>query len=87
MTPPNPLPSDPCQALAQAKQQMYAMISGGAVRAIETPQLGRVEYSQGSVADLQRTIDWLTGECAAASGDTTTAATQRRRPLSLEAWP
>lgn len=76
----------PCELLAQARQQMYLLASGQARVAVETPQLGRVEFSKGSIADLQRIIDGLAAECAASQGQTTTAS-GRRKPISIEAWP
>jgi hypothetical protein len=82
-TPPPPM--TPCEALAAAKQQMYLLAAGQAIVAVETPQLGRVEYSKGSVTDLQRVIDGLAAECAASLG--TTTGTGRRKPISIEAWP
>jgi hypothetical protein len=75
----------PCQALAQAKQQMMLLASGQAVVAIDTPQLGRVEYNRGSMADLQRLIDGLAADCAALTGNT--SAGMRRRPINIEAAP
>ena len=79
------LPTDPCQLLALARQQMFLLSSGQAVVAIETPELGRVEFSAGKTADLQRMIDGLAAECAAATGTVSTRG--RRRPISVEAWP
>jgi len=79
------VPLSPCEALIAAKQQMLLLASGQAVVSIDTPQLGRVEYSRGSIADLQRIIDGLAAECAAATG--TTTAGMRRRPINIEAAP
>jgi hypothetical protein len=79
----------PCQQLAAARAQMATLMTGGAVSAIETPQLGRVEYSEApNIADLQRYIDSLAAQCAAAGGDPGTGGmSMRRRPISIEAWP
>jgi hypothetical protein len=79
----------PCQQLAAARAQMTMLMSGGAIRSIETPQLGKLEYSNPpNVADLQRYIDMLAAQCAAAGGDPGTGgAAMRRRPISIEAWP
>jgi hypothetical protein len=74
----------PCEQLALARQQMLMLMSGRATVAVETPQLGRVEFSPGSVADLQRLIDTLAADCAVSQGQ---AAAPRRRPINIEAWP
>jgi hypothetical protein len=76
----------PCDLYQQALAQLTLLMSGKAVAAVETPQLGRVEFSAGNVADLQRLVDRLAGECIAAGG-TATAGAGRRRPISVEAWP
>jgi hypothetical protein len=76
----------PCEALAKAKAQMLLLASGQSLVSVETPQLGRVEFGRGSIADLQRLIDSLTGECAASLG-LNDGTSSRRRPLSMEAWP
>ena len=80
------LPTDPCALLALARQQMFLLMTGQSVVAIETPELGRVEFSAGKTADLQRVIDGLAAECAAAGGQAT-AGRGRRKPISVEAWP
>jgi hypothetical protein len=77
----------PCQQLAQAQAQMLLLAGGQSVVAIETPQLGRVEYGPGNVTDLQRLIDRLAAECAAAGGQVSGTSSGRRRPISVEAWP
>ena len=64
---------------------MLLYLSGQGVVAIETPQLGRVEYSKITIGDLQRLIDSLSVECAQASGQSTYG--MRRRPISMEACP
>ena len=79
-----PPPPTPCELLALAKQQMYALSSGQSVAEVETPQLGRVVYSKADMSQLQRIIDGLAAECAASLGTTTTG---RRKPISIEAWP
>lgn len=73
----------PCEVLAQAQAQMFLLMSGGATVAVETPQLGRVEFSPGSIGDLQRLIDLLKAQCAESQG----LAVARRRPISVEAVP
>jgi hypothetical protein len=82
---PPPSQTSPCILLAQAQQQMLLLMSGQAAVAIETPQLGRVEFSKGSIGDLQRLIDNLNVQCAALTGADTRYL--RRRPISIEAWP
>jgi hypothetical protein len=83
-------PFSPCDLLQQALQQYYALSSGSAVVAVETPQLGRVEYSaaKGNLGDLQRLIDGLAAACLACGG-TLPPGLQlgRRKPFSFEAWP
>jgi len=81
------LPTDPCAACAQAISQMYLMMAGQNVVSVETPQLGRVEYSKGSLADLQRLIDQLAAACIDAGGTPPPGYGARRRPISVEAWP
>jgi len=83
MKPKAPLPTDPCQLLQMAQQQMFLLLSGQAVVTLETPQLGRVEYSKADMAGLQRLIDNLTNQCNAQQGLTTSS----RKPFSFEAWP
>lgn len=86
-TPAPPTPLTPCELLALAQQQMIALMSGQALVAVDTPQLGRVEFSKGDVGQLQRLIDQLTAQCAAYNGDTTAVYMARRRPISIQAWP
>jgi hypothetical protein len=76
-----------CEQLALAQSQMILLMSGQATAAIETPQLGRVEFTKGDVGSLQRLIDQLTYQCALESGNYAMACRGRRRPISLEAWP
>lgn len=79
----------PCQQLAAARAQMALLVSGAAPTAIETPQLGRVEFYRpaDAIAQLQRYIDQLAAQCAAAGGDPGTSGGMRRRPISIQAWP
>ena len=84
---PGPKPIDACAALVQARAQMALLLSGQAVAAVDTPQLGRVEFTKGSAGELQRLIDTLAYQCAIQSGDYCAAARSRRRPISVEAWP
>jgi len=74
---------DPCTLLQMAKQAQY-LLAAGQTTVIETPSLGRVEFSEGSIGDLQRLIDGLERQCALANGNTNYP---RRRILSIEACP
>jgi hypothetical protein len=76
--------TDPCAVLADAKQKFYALITGGAVQTIETPLLGRVEFTAADKDVLARFIGEMQSRCDAASGTTTQL---KRRPISFEAWP
>jgi hypothetical protein len=76
--------TDPCAMLADAQQKYYALLTGGAVQIIETPLLGRVEFTPANADQLGRLIGALKDQCAAATGDTTQL---KRRPISFEAWP
>jgi len=75
--------TDPCVLLALAKAQMSLLLTGQAVREIETPGLGRVMFEAVSVGDMQRYIDLLTSQCNAQQGVTNGG----RKPFSFEAWP
>jgi len=79
------LPTDPCQLLAMANDAMFRLNTGTAVVAIETPQLGRVEYNKADTDQLQRLIDGLSAQCAAQSGGQVKSTA--RKPISFEAWP
>jgi hypothetical protein len=76
--------NDPCAMLAVAQQAMYLLAAGQQVTVIETPALGRTEFSQGSIGNLQRIIDGLQRQCAEANGITNYP---RRRVISIEACP
>lgn len=76
----------PCEQLALLQAQMQLLVSGQAVRAVDTPQLGRVEFSQASITDLQREIERLSALCAQQLG-LSDGTTIRRRPINIEAWP
>ena len=83
-----PVVSPPCALLQKALTQMGLLMSGKGVVAIETPQLGRVEFTQGNIGDLQRYIDQLAGQCVASGGALPPGYVyRRRRPLSIEACP
>ena len=84
MATPSPPATDPCTQLALAQAQLALLLAGQLPSAIETPQLGRVEFAKASVGDLQRAIDSLTAQC---NQQTTGKATGRRKPFSMEAWP
>lgn len=75
--------TDPCAMLADAQQKYYQLITGGAPQVIETPLLGRVEFTQANADQLGRFIGALQDQCARANGQ----ATLRRRPISFEACP
>lgn len=79
----------PCQQLADARAQLHLMVTGNAVSVIETPQLGRVEYSPAggmSIPELQRYIAQLAAQCRAAGGDPGTGY-YARGPISFEVNP
>jgi hypothetical protein len=76
---------DYCALLAAAQKQMGLLMSGQAVAAIETPLLGRVEYSKAEIGSLRLYIDQLTALCAAQNGQQCYGP--RRRPISFEACP
>jgi gpW len=93
-TVPSQLPlQTPAQALLKAQQQMFLLLTGQMPMSVETPQLGRVEYSQTSVQDLQRLIDYLNQQVAAGGGDvwvpvgSMTGNQGGRKPFSIMAWP
>jgi len=72
--------TDPCALLAQAQLQYLALVNGQAVVAVETPQLGRVEYNKADINQLRMVIDQLRGDCAASQG----MRVMRRRPISVD---
>jgi len=72
----------PEQMLALAQKQMALLLAGKAPSAIDTPQLGRVEFFPTDIGQLQQLINSLQMQV-----DPTSAWRYRRRPLSLEAWP
>jgi predicted Zn-dependent protease len=78
----SPLPN-PCTLLQDLQAQQYKLAAGQAIRAVDTPQLGRVEYSQGDPVALQRVIDSLAVQC----GATGTTAAKVRKPFSFFGWP
>jgi len=77
---------NPCEALKAAQLQLAAIATGRHVRVVETPQLGRVEYSTARVGDLQRVVEDLKRQCAEYMG-LSTAGYGARRPISVEAEP
>ena len=78
-----PAPSSPTEALlAAATAQMLRYVSGQAVVALETPQLGRVVYNETNIGQLQQMIDRLTLLVYPES-----ATAIRRRPISFEVGP
>lgn len=70
--------------LDQATQAYFNLLTGQLPLAVETPQLGRVQFADVSPADLQRLIDYLNG-IVAGNGDGTGASV--RKPFSFFAWP
>lgn len=70
------------ELLIAAKAQMARYAAGQAVVAIETPQLGKVVYSETNIAQLQALIDRLTVMLYPE-----TAYMIRRRPVSVEGCP
>jgi hypothetical protein len=72
--------SDPCALLADAQQKYYQLMTGGATQSIETPLLGRVEFTPANLDQLARYIDALKQQCAQATGQPTLT----RRPISFE---
>jgi len=88
MSTPAPPPFYACAALAIAQQQLNLMLSGQQPTAIETPNLGRVEFNKMSVGDLQRYVDSLTAQCNAQNAAANGCGTRPvRKPFSFEAWP
>lgn len=72
--------TDPCALLADAQQKYYQLVTGGATQSIETPLLGRVEFTPANLDQLGRFIGALQDQCARATGQ----ATLTRRPLSFD---
>jgi hypothetical protein len=68
--------------LIAARAQMLRYVSGTAVVALETPQLGRVVYNETNIGQLQQMIDRLTLLCYPEA-----SAAIRRKPISIEACP
>ena len=76
------------QALQNALGQLALFMGGQATVAVETPQLGRVEFNKTNIGDLQRLIQQLTDACAAAGGPLPAGCSGlRRRPISVQVWP
>lgn len=65
--------------------QLDAILSGGQIRSVETPQLGKVEYQPNSVSNLQRIIYGLQLQCLEYQGADTSS--MRRKPISMVAEP
>jgi hypothetical protein len=80
------LPTNPCERLAYLRNQQLLLATGQSVTAIETPELGRVEFSAASPANLDMEIARAAAECAALTG-TVSPGFGRRKPISIEAWP
>lgn len=85
----------PAEALLKARQQLFLLLSGQLPMSVETPQLGRVQYSAPSVTDMRQLIDYLQGQVAAGGGDVWVPAGQGsmggpstgRKPISFYARP
>jgi hypothetical protein len=86
----------PSWYLAQAQQQMFLLLTGQLPAAVETPQLGRVQFNPTSSADMQRMIDYLSGLVANGDvwpdpsnpmGSMTSGYTRGRKPFSFFLWP
>jgi len=75
--------NDPCALLADAQQKYYNLVAGGAVQMVETPMLGRVEYTAANIDALAALILDLQNQCEAINGSTRL----KRRPISFEARP
>jgi hypothetical protein len=78
------VPLTACEQLAILQAQQILIASGQAVQEIDTPQLGRVTFSQANMGDLQRLIDQYTAACARENGQPCASG---RKPISFEAWP
>ena len=79
-------PMTPCDRLAAAQARLDGLMLGQSVTEVETPQLGRVQFSVAgnSISDLQRYIAALQKECAAYMG---VAPPFARGPISIEVDP
>ena len=75
--------TDPCGLLVAMQAKYIELLSGGAPSVIETPLLGRVEFTPANADNLGRLIAELQSQCARASGQ----PTMGRRPISFEACP
>jgi uncharacterized protein YjdB len=85
---PPSMPSDPASLLTEAQRQLFLLLTGQLPQRIENPQLGAVQYTPTSAADLQRLIDYLQNLLAGnGSGSMTSGSTSVRKPFSFEAWP
>jgi len=75
----------PCDRLSLAQIRLDQMMSGRVVSEVETPQLGRVQFSgTADVSELQRYIETLKRDCAAYLG---IAPMRGRGPISIEVDP
>jgi hypothetical protein len=76
-------PLTPCDRLILAQLQLDAILSGKALRSVETPQLGKVEFAAISTNDLQRLVAMLQRQCDLYNGVTPVP----RGPISVEVCP
>jgi hypothetical protein len=75
----------PCERLSLAQIRFDQMMSGRVVSEVETPQLGRVQFSgTADVGELRRYIESLKKDCAASLG---IAPMRGRGPISVEVDP
>ena len=74
----------PCELLALAEEQLAKAMMGGQVLVVDTPQLGRVEFSQANITNAQAYIDLLRRKCAESQGQRYCGG---RRPISIQGMP
>jgi len=77
--------TDWCALLNQVQTQYIAFMTGQATQEIDTPMLGRVQFNQTNVGNIERLLGVLADMCAQQSGQCSTSLP--RGPISLEAEP
>lgn len=90
-----PAPGTPAYFLFQAQQAMFQLLLGNKPSRVDTPQLGSVEFSPTTPAQLQRVIDYLQGLVQAgntwpsdgSAGNMAAGYTRGRKPFSFMGWP
>lgn len=75
-----PTMSDPCGLAAYLQQKYIELVTGGAPIEVETPLLGRVQFSPANADNLSRLLGEVQSQCARASGQPSMA----RRPISFD---